>query len=72
MDAAAPARVGWLGRAVDLRAGERAGALWAFAYHLSLLCGFYLLRPLREEMGIRGDISKLPALFTAMRRAANM
>jgi ATP:ADP antiporter, AAA family len=56
---------GVLGRAVDLRPGERAGVLRAFAYFFTLLFGYYLLRPIREEMAIRGDVTRLHWLFTA-------
>jgi AAA family ATP:ADP antiporter len=54
-----------LRRAVDVRDGEVAGLLWAFLYFFTLLCGYYLLRPLRDEMGIRGDPTKLHWVFTA-------
>lgn len=50
---------------VDVRAGEVGGLLRAFVYFLTLLYGYYLLRPLREEMGIRGGVTKLHWLFTA-------
>ena len=39
--------------------------LWSFAYFFCLLAGYYVLRPLRDEMGIAGDVRKLPWLFTA-------
>lgn len=57
-------RVPVLGRVVDVRRGEAAGLIWAFAYFFTLLYGYYLLRPLREEMGIRGDPTKLHWVFT--------
>jgi AAA family ATP:ADP antiporter len=63
--ATAAARVPVLGRIVDVRPGEAAGLLRAFAYFFTLLYGYYLLRPLREEMGIRGDPAKLHWVFTA-------
>jgi len=53
-----------LGRVVDVRPGEVAALAWAFAYFFTLLYGYYLLRPIREEMGIRGDVSKLAWVFT--------
>jgi AAA family ATP:ADP antiporter len=41
-------------RAVDVRPAERR-ALWlAFAYFFALLASYYLLRPVRDEMGARG------------------
>ena len=49
-------------------AGHAAGAaaaLWSFAYFFALLAGYYVLRPLRDQMGIAGGIKALPWLFTA-------
>ncbi len=64
-DAPPRPRRGLLLRAVDLRPGERPGALWAFASFFGLLAGYYVLRALREEMGIRGGVDNLPWNFTA-------
>jgi AAA family ATP:ADP antiporter len=50
---------------VDVREGEAGGLVRAFAYFFTLLYGYYLLRPLREEMGIRGDVTKIHWLFNA-------
>ncbi len=58
-------RVPVLGGVVDVRRAELPGLLWAFAYDFALLFGYYLLRPIREEMGIRGDVAKLHWVFTA-------
>jgi AAA family ATP:ADP antiporter len=55
----------WLQRAVPATPGERAAALWAFAYFFALLAGYYVLRPLRDQMGIAGGVKALPWLFTA-------
>jgi len=54
-----------LGRVVALRPGEGEAVAWSFAYFFSLLCGYYLLRPVREEMGIRGGVENLPWAFLA-------
>jgi AAA family ATP:ADP antiporter len=51
-------------RAVVLRPGELPVLLWAFAYFFALLCAYYILRPLREEMGIAGGVENLQWLFT--------
>ncbi len=59
------ARSPLLGRIVDVRPGEAAAALLAFAYFFALMAGYYILRPLREEMGIRGGVEHLPWNFTA-------
>jgi AAA family ATP:ADP antiporter len=56
---------GLLRRAVDVRPEERGALVWSFAYFFSLLCGYYVLRPVREEMGIRGGVENLPWAFTA-------
>lgn len=55
----------WLGRAVPATPQERAAALWSFAYFFTLLAGYYVLRPLRDQMAIAGGVKALPWLFTA-------
>jgi ATP:ADP antiporter, AAA family len=44
---------------------ERTAVVWGFLYFFAILCGYYMLRPLRDEMGIVGGVRKLPWLFTA-------
>ncbi|WP_210411723.1 NTP/NDP exchange transporter [Rhodoferax sediminis] len=55
----------WLRRAVPATPAELAAALWSFAYFFALLAGYYVLRPLRDQMGIAGGVRTLPWLFTA-------
>ena len=55
----------WLGRIMPATPKERAAALWSFAYFFALLAGYYVLRPLRDQMGIAGGVKNLPWLFTA-------
>jgi AAA family ATP:ADP antiporter len=55
----------WITKAVPATAQERAAALWAFAYFFTLLAGYYVLRPLRDQMGIAGGVKALPWMFTA-------
>lgn len=55
----------WIGWAVPATPQERAAALWSFAYFFALLAGYYVLRPLRDQMGIAGGVKALPWLFTA-------
>jgi AAA family ATP:ADP antiporter len=62
--AEAPARGGLLRRAVDVRRDEVGALLLSFAYFFALLCGYYVLRPIRDEMGISRGVDKLPVLFT--------
>jgi AAA family ATP:ADP antiporter len=54
-----------LSRVVDVRPSERTGLLWSFLYFFFLLAGYYVLRPLRDEMAIAGGVSRLQWLFTA-------
>ena len=55
----------WVGRVVPATPQERAAAVWSFAYFFTLLAGYYVLRPLRDQMGIAGGVKNLPWLFTA-------
>ncbi|HKS86318.1 MAG TPA: MFS transporter [Pseudolabrys sp.] len=55
----------WLSRFVPATPQERIAALWSFAYFFSLLAGYYVLRPLRDQMGLAGGVKNLPWLFTA-------
>lgn len=36
---------------------------WAFLYFFLLLCSYYILRPVRDEMGIQSGVKNLPQLF---------
>ena len=49
---------------LKLEPGEGVAVAWACAYFFLLLASYYILRPLRDEMGIAGGIAKLPWLFT--------
>jgi AAA family ATP:ADP antiporter len=55
----------WLDWAVPATRQERAAALWSFGYFFALLACNYVLRPLRDQMGIAGGVKNLPWLFTA-------
>src|SRR6195256_5237204 len=54
-----------LQRVVAVRPGEVRALLWSFAYFFCLLAGYYVLRPLRDEMGVAGGVRNLHWLFTA-------
>ncbi|MFW5970064.1 MAG: NTP/NDP exchange transporter, partial [Halofilum sp. (in: g-proteobacteria)] len=58
-------RVPWLSRAVNVRRSELPGLLSAAAYFFCLLCSYYILRPVRDEMGVRGGVENMQWLFTA-------
>jgi AAA family ATP:ADP antiporter len=45
--------------------GEIGPSLWSFGCFFCVLCGYYVLRPLRDEMGVQGGVENLPWLFSA-------
>lgn len=51
-------------RSIDLKSGELPALIISFIYFFSLLCAYYIIRPLRDEMGILGGINNLPWVFT--------
>jgi len=55
----------WLVKAVAVRPREVRALCWSFAYFFCLLAGYYVLRPLRDEMGVAGGVRNLQWLFTA-------
>jgi AAA family ATP:ADP antiporter len=57
-------RSSWLERLVDLRPGEGVTAGVAMLYFFCLLAGYFVLRPVRESLGLTGGADKLPWLFT--------
>lgn len=44
---------------------ERAALLLGFAFHFCVLASYYLVRPLRDALGLEGGADKLQWLFTA-------
>ncbi len=54
-----------LARATGARPEEIRAVCWSFAYFFCLLAGYYVLRPLRDEMGVAGGVRNLQWLFTA-------
>lgn len=53
-----------LTRIVELRPGEGVTALLAMLYFFCLLAGYFVLRPVRESLGLTGGADRLPLLFT--------
>lgn len=50
--------------AVDVRDTEIRALIWSFAYFFCLLSSYYILRPLRDEMGIAAGVQNLQWLFS--------
>jgi len=44
-------------------ADERRAVAWAAAYHFLLYAAYYTIKPLRDAMGLRGNVKTLPWLF---------
>lgn len=51
-------------RWVKIEAGEGWALFWSFSYFFALLCSYYIIRPLRDEMGVAGGVENLQWLFT--------
>jgi ATP:ADP antiporter, AAA family len=56
----------WLARFLHVETGEVAAVLWSFGYFFCLLCGYYVLRPVRDEMAVQAGLERLPWLFSAV------
>jgi len=55
-----------LARVVDVRRDEIAGLMCAFLFFFSVLCAYYVIRPLRDEMGVTLGAEHLQWLFSAV------
>jgi AAA family ATP:ADP antiporter len=53
-----------LGRVIDLRREELPALLWCWLYIFAVLSSYYIMRPIRDEMGVAGGVNNLPWLFT--------
>lgn len=52
-----------LARAVDVKPAEVPGLVAAFSYHFLLFTAYYILRPIRDSMGVTGGVENLDDLF---------
>ncbi|MEN5165321.1 NTP/NDP exchange transporter [Achromobacter kerstersii] len=52
-------------RALGIHEDEIAPAACGFAFFFFLFCGYFMLRPIRETMGIQAGVNQLQWLFTA-------
>ncbi|MFL6569190.1 MAG: NTP/NDP exchange transporter [Chthoniobacterales bacterium] len=52
-------------RVVDVRADEVRALLLAFVFNFVVLAGYYILRPIREEIGASSGVENLPWMYTA-------
>ena len=56
-----PIALKWL----NVLPAERAALALGFAFHFCVLASYYLVRPLRDALGLEGGVEKLQWLFTA-------
>jgi len=53
-----------LRRLIDVTPAELPALGWCWLYIFSLLASYYILRPIRDQMGVAGGVNNLPWLFT--------
>ncbi len=56
----------WISRLTGAQPGELAACLWSFIYFFFLLAGYYVLRPIRDEMAVQVGQKHLHELFTTV------
>jgi ATP:ADP antiporter, AAA family len=49
---------------IEVRPQEARALAWSWLYIFSLLASYYIIRPIRDEMGVAGGVENLPWLFT--------
>jgi AAA family ATP:ADP antiporter len=55
----------WAIGRLNVEPSERAALLLGFAFHFCVLASYYLVRPLRDALGLEGGAGQLQWLFTA-------
>lgn len=53
-----------LRRIIEVRPDEAHALGWTWLYFFSILSSYYVIRPIRDEMGVAGGVENLPWLFT--------
>ena len=53
-----------LSRVIDVQPAEMRVLGWSWLYIFSVLFSYYILRPIRDEMGVAGGVENLQWLFT--------
>src|SRR4029077_8764616 len=54
----------WLRRVVRVRPEEVPVLAWGWLYIFSVLSSYYIMRPIRDQMGVAGGVDNLQWLFT--------
>ncbi|SDQ97823.1 ATP:ADP antiporter, AAA family [Rhizobiales bacterium GAS191] len=55
---------GLLRLVMDVRRSEVAALGWSWLYIFAVLSSYYIMRPIRDQMGVAGGVNNLPWLFT--------
>jgi AAA family ATP:ADP antiporter len=58
-------KLGLIERMFQVRPAELPVVGWSWLYIFAILSSYYVMRPIREQMGVSGGIENLPWLFTA-------
>src|ERR1700691_3826048 len=53
-----------LNKMIDVRPSEVPALAWSWLYIFSLLSSYYIMRPIRDQMGVAGGVNNLQWLFT--------
>src|SRR5882757_9095463 len=53
-----------LHRVIDVRPEEVATLFWCWLYIFAVLSSYYIMRPIRDQMGVAGGVNNLQWLFT--------
>jgi len=53
-----------LKRLIDVRPAEMSALAWSWLYIFCVLSAYYILRPIRDDMGVAGGVENLQWLFT--------
>ncbi|HET7594875.1 MAG TPA: hypothetical protein VFK49_05435 [Stellaceae bacterium] len=53
-----------LQRVVAVRPEEMRAVFWCWLYIFAVLSSYYIMRPMRDQMGVAGGVKNLPWLFT--------
>jgi AAA family ATP:ADP antiporter len=54
----------FLSKMIDVRPSEVPALAWSWLYIFSLLSSYYIMRPIRDQMGVAGGVNNLQWLFT--------
>lgn len=57
-------QIDFVERTTGIQPKERAAVAWALVYIIALFLAYYVLRPIRDELGVAGGVKNLPWLFT--------